>query len=417
MMSNNIVTFGCRLNTYESEKIKQILEEMKIDNVIVINTCAVTAEAERQARQSIRKLSHENPEKKIIVTGCSATLNKDMYQKMPEVHMVIENEKKYEIGLELNNINKNELPVFNYSNSVLHGFEGKARAFLQIQNGCNNYCSFCIIRIARGKSVSFPTDQILEQAFEFIDQGYSEINLTGVDISSFNYDNHTLGTLIQLLLKKLPNHVKLRLSSLDPAVIDESMFDALHEERLLPHWHLSLQSGDNSVLKKMLRRHTREQVIEVINKAKEVRPNIAFGADIITGFPTETDEEFENTYNLILETKIPLLHVFPYSDRPGTVANQLYPKIDHKTAKKRAKKLRELGKKNLKEAMESVINTEITFLIEKQDNNFYLGKSEHFFQVLYKPSCGSNIQSIGTIKNVTAKKLLEKNGKLYLYCE
>ncbi|MDR0632560.1 MAG: tRNA (N(6)-L-threonylcarbamoyladenosine(37)-C(2))-methylthiotransferase MtaB [Holosporales bacterium] len=415
-----VITFGCRLNTYESERIKQKLKD--IDDIIVVNTCAVTAEAERQARQAIRKLHKENPEKKIIVTGCSATLNKSVYEKMPQVYAVIANQEKNHIQSALNNLNNSHnlnntspadfLPVLNADTTanatitpteqVLYGFEGRSRAFLQIQTGCDNCCSFCVIRKARGPSKSFPVLQILKQAGTFVHQGYREINLTGVNITSFNSDGYTLGSLIQLLLSAFPQSIRFRLSSLDPADIDDSLLGALRNHRLLPHLHLSLQSGDNSVLKKMLRRHTSETAAQAIALSRAIRPDIVFGCDIICGFPTETEEMFENTCNFVEKNGIPLLHVFPYSDRPGTVAQSLSPKVPKAVKKDRARRLRAIGQSILAQTMNAFVGTEVPMLIEKEANGEFSGKTDHFLPIVAR--CADEAK-VGDVVSVVIKRV------------
>lgn len=410
----SVITFGCRLNTYESEKIKQTLERHHIDDIIVVNTCAVTAEAERQARQAIRKLKRENPHKKIIVTGCSATIHQSIYEKMPQVDKVVDNTQKNFINnfLPLPQIQTSDFPILTPSSKeLLSGFEGKSRAFLQIQTGCNNVCSFCVIRIARGKSVSFSWTEILEQAQKFVDQGYQEINLTGVDITSYENEDRTLGILVQMLLKTLPSHIHIRLSSLDPAAIDESLYEAMADKRLLPHWHLSLQSGDPFVLRRMIRRHSPENILHLSEKVRLIRPELALGADIIVGFPGETEEMFMNTCYLVKQCKISLLHVFPYSDRPGTLATTLTPKIPSPDKRERAKRLREIGNFILQEAMKDKIGQKVKVLIEqKNKEEVFYGKTEHFFPIEVQ---GKSFE-LGHFYEVQVAHIQEKNNHLSL---
>lgn len=372
---SQVITFGCRLNALESEKIRKFLKQNHQSGTIVVNTCAVTAEAERQARQAIRKLRREHPTARIIVTGCSATIHQEIYQKMPEVDTVV------------GNVNKSDpkafcspdvVPIVSAQDEVLTAFEGKARAFLQIQNGCNNACTFCVIRIARGRSVSFPFSKILRQAQEFARQGYQEITLTGVDIASYLLEGRTLGLLVQDLLKNLPPTVYLRLSSLDPAIVDEPLCEALANPRLLPYWHLSLQSGDATVLKRMARRHTSDDLLALARKARSFRPDLLLGADIIVGFPGETETMFLNTCDLVEKVGIAWLHIFPYSDRPGTVATTLTPKIPMQEKKRRLQHLRQIGQKLLNEFMTNLVGKSVIGLVEQASGTCLTGKTEHF---------------------------------------
>ncbi|MDR1597454.1 MAG: tRNA (N(6)-L-threonylcarbamoyladenosine(37)-C(2))-methylthiotransferase MtaB [Holosporales bacterium] len=447
-----VITFGCRLNTVESEHIKNVLKDNDIDDVIVVNTCAVTAEAERQARQAIRKLKLAHPERRIIVTGCAATINRALYEAMPQVDCVVLNEHKYEAqsflsdahagvateGGPLNghagvavecenqsggpqNVNKssahapaapsNALPM--YSPRLLPQFEGKSRAFLQIQTGCDNFCTFCVTRLARGKSISVPLVQILEQAKQFTDMGYKEINLTGVNICSYKDEAHSLAHLITRLLSEFPEDVRIRLSSLDPCAIDDALLGVMREKRVLPHWHLSLQSGDATVLSKMLRRHTPEDVVRVVDRVRGVRPEIALGADVITGFPGETPEMFDNTCALVERCGIALLHVFPYSDRPGTVAETMTNKVPQPVKVERAKRLRRIGEQILRDEQHKLIGQIVDVFVEKDirpehdkmnehldgfgrdENKLYTGKTEHS-----EPSeMNKNLDSVGKDAN------------------
>lgn len=373
-----IVTFGCRLNTLESEKLKQSLREQNVHDVIVVNTCAVTAEAERQARQAIRKLRREHPHHKLVVTGCSATLQKALYEAMPEVDKVVTNRDKghlLTLGLSANALLKEE---FAAESALLAGFEGRSRAFLQIQNGCDNACTFCVIRIARGRSVSFPFEDILRQAQAFAEKGIQDITLTGVDIASYDNKGRTLGRLVQDLLTQLPSTVRLRLSSLDPARVDESLLEALQCPRLLPFWHLSLQSGDATVLRRMARRHTPEVILELAQKARRIRPDLLLGADIIVGFPGETEEMFQNTCRLVKQARVAWLHIFPYSDRPGTVAQGLTPKLSMAEKKDRLQRLRQVGQKVLEETMDSFVGTTVEALVERCEGGRCWGKTAHY---------------------------------------
>jgi threonylcarbamoyladenosine tRNA methylthiotransferase MtaB len=408
-MSSKVVTFGCRLNTYESEQIKYSLDLAGIKDAIIVNTCAVTAEAERQARQTIRKLYRENPNKRIIVTGCSANVNKTIYQKMPEVSSVMTNEEISNfLFTQNNNIqNENSLPVFN-NKTVIPNFEGRSRAFIPIQTGCDNYCSFCLIRIARGRARSFPIKDIIEQARIFADNGYLEITLTGVNVSSFLYDGQDLGELIRILLAKLQDKVRLRLSSLDPADINDSLLNAFNNPRLLPHLHLSAQSGDDEILRKMLRRHTRKDAEIAMEKIRKIRPDIVLGADILCNFPTETEEMFENTCDFVKKNEIALIHVFNYSDRPGTVSEKLVPKVPKQIAKERARKLIAIRKEMQYEVMKSFIGRKVNFLIEKEKKKVFFGKIDHFLPI-FAPN--NNFQSKVGIGNVCLVTIMDIDKK------
>lgn len=377
-----VVTFGCRLNSYESERIRQALRAECIDDVIVVNTCAVTAEAERQARQKIHQLARRNPGARIVVTGCSATVHPEMYARLPGVVRVLPNAYKSNVALFTHPDRPIEaLPVA--PPQALFGFEGRARAFLQIQMGCNNYCSFCLIRVARGKAYSLPVEAILEQARGFVVQGFREINLTGVDICSFRSDDGgALGQLLLRLLDALPEDVFLRLSSLDPAAIDADMYTALQEPRVLPYWHLSIQSGDDLILRSMLRRHTAAMVKDVVARARAVRPETVLGSDLIVGFPGETAAMFAHTMELVEQCKIALLHVFPYSDRPGTVAEGLQPKVPQVEKKDRLQQLVACGARVLQGVAERCIGQEILCMVEKVEAGYALGKTDSFLPFL-----------------------------------
>jgi threonylcarbamoyladenosine tRNA methylthiotransferase MtaB len=427
--NQQVITFGCRLNTFESEHIKHVLKQNDLHDVIVVNTCAVTAEAERQARQAIRKLKLAYPDKRIVVTGCAATISREVFENMPQVDRVISNEQKNDPQLFANALAAGVFPSKERSADQLEerfsdqlkvlsspkfipNFEGKSRAFLQIQTGCDNYCSFCVIRIARGKSVSYPVSQILAQAQQFADKGYQEINLTGVNITSFNSEGYRLGDLINLLLERIPT-VRIRLSSLDPGELDNALFDIMRDERVLPHWHLSLQSGDPTVLARMLRRHTPDDIISIVNRVRNIRPEIAIGADIIVGFPGESQEMFENSCELVQQCKIALLHVFPYSDRPGTVASSLLQKVPPRVKAERAQQLRRIGTDVLRETLQSLVGRDVLAFVEQEmpidlsvnAKPCYSGKTEHFFRIVI---CGQNAP-IGRFVKVKVDRILPDN--------
>ncbi len=343
----NVVTLGCRINTYESEVFKEKFKN--IDNLIIVNTCAVTGEAERQCRQTIRKLRKEHPDARIVVTGCAAQIAPEKFAAMQEVDLILGNKEKTEIEKYLSqNLNEKTIvgDIMSYDGCdpyMITGFEGRHRAFVQIQQGCNHRCSYCIIPYARGKNRSVPTENILTQIRELLNQGFKEICLTGVDICSYT---PSFSTLIQTILEEIPELPSLQFGSLDPAAIDNKFIELLKKHKNIhSYFHFSIQSGDNDVLKQMRRRHTREMIITLCKKIREARPDAIFGADFICGFPTESDENFQNTVKLVHEAGITKLHVFPYSERPGTPA-AARKQIPVEIRKERAKILRKQGECN-----------------------------------------------------------------------
>jgi threonylcarbamoyladenosine tRNA methylthiotransferase MtaB len=400
-MSENIITFGCRLNSYESEIIRDALTSGGLDNVIVFNTCAVTKEAERQARQAIRKARKEHPDKQIIVTGCAAQINPKLFSEMKEVDKVIGNEEKlrpesYKMSeafttndakIAVNDI----MSITETASHLISGFEGKARAFVQVQNGCNHRCTFCIIPYGRGNSRSVPVGEIVTQVRKLVEAGYNEVVLTGVDISDYGKDlpgQPTLGQMMRRLLALVPELPRLRLSSIDVAEIDIDIMKLIAEEpRLMPHIHISLQAGDDMILKRMKRRHLRADVINFCKTVRDLRPGIAFGADIIAGFPTETDEMFANTLNLVTEAEIPFLHIFPYSEREDTPAAKM-PQVPPAIRKERAAALRMAGDIQLNRFMQQAIGTTAKVIMEKED----FGRTEHFTTVQF-----SKAHQVGSI--------------------
>jgi len=338
-----VVCFGCRINSFEAEILKEKFKQT--DNLIIVNTCAVTAEAERQCRQTVRKLRKENPDAKIVVTGCAAQINPAQFAKMDEVDLILGNREKAEIEKYLSGpvVEKTLVgDIFaydDYDKYVITGFEGRQRAYVQIQQGCNHRCTYCIIPFARGNNRSVPEEDILHQIEILLKQGFSQICLTGVDACSYQ---PSLSGLVAHILQKFPDLPSLQFGSLDPAAVDDEFIALVGQyQNIYPHFHLSVQSGDNLILKRMRRRHTREQVIELCQKIRHNRPETTFGADFICGFPTETIEAFENTCRLVTEAGIDKLHVFPYSERPGTPA-ALMPQIDMEERRRRAKILRGL---------------------------------------------------------------------------
>lgn len=385
-MTTQVITFGCRLNAYESEVIRENAQKAGLENAIVFNTCAVTAEAERQARQSIRKHRRENPLAKIIVTGCGAQINPDSFSQMPEVDQVLGNmeklESKYFISHEdharviVNDI----MAIQETAEHLISSFDGRSRAFIQVQNGCNHRCTFCTIPFGRGNSRSVPFGVIVDQVRLLLEKGFQEIVLTGVDITAYGEDlpgKPTLGQIIKRLLAQIPELPRLRLSSLDSVEVDTDILHVFeHESRLMPHFHLSLQAGDDMILKRMKRRHSRQDAIDICQKIRSLRPDVIFGADIIAGFPTETNEMFENTLRIIDECDLAFLHVFPYSPRQGTPAARM-PQVKKAIIKERAARLREAGQRNFHKTLTQFIGRKVNVLLETENQ----GHSEHFLKV------------------------------------
>lgn len=342
-----VITFGCRINSYESEVLKEKLAN--IEDTIIINTCAVTSEAERQCRQMVRKLRKENPHAKIIVTGCSAQINPQKLSQMEEVDLVLGNKEKKDILKYISSPITNKTVVGNIFDNhdcdsyLITGFEGRQRAFVQIQQGCDHRCTYCIVPYARGHNRSVNQKEILQQIKKLINEGFLEICLTGIDACSYK---PSFSGLVKYILDEIKTDFQLQFGSLDPAAVDDELIQLISKDkRLTPHFHLSIQSGDNMILKRMKRRHSREDVINLCQKIRKLRTGATFGADFICGFPTETEEMFQNTLNLVDEAGINKLHVFPYSERAGTPA-ALMPQIPIEIRKERAKRLREKGEKN-----------------------------------------------------------------------
>jgi len=397
--NHEVVTFGCRLNTYESEVIKNNLALSNMDNVIVFNTCAVTKEAERQAKQAIRHHKKNNPDVKIIVTGCAVQANPGLFANMDEIDKIIGNEEKMRpefYTFDSERILVNDIMSINTTAThLVEHFDGKSRAFIQVQNGCNHRCTFCIIPFGRGNSRSVPVGAIVNQVRVLVQQGYREIVMTGVDVTAYGPDlpgRPTFAQMIKRVLFAVPELQRLRLSSIDVAEIDDELFEMMaYEKRLMPHFHISLQAGDNMILKRMKRRHNREQILDFCHKMRALRPDVAFGADIIAGFPTETDEMFENTKRLISEASLQYLHVFPYSPRPETPAARM-PQVEKVVRKARAAILRAEGESELQKFLVQHIGKEANILVES-DNK---GHTENFIPVkfLSNQESGSIITSV-----------------------
>jgi threonylcarbamoyladenosine tRNA methylthiotransferase MtaB len=363
-MSVDILTLGCRLNAFESEAMRRMAAEAGLEDVIVINTCAVTAEAERQARQAIRKAARERPQARLVVTGCSAQISPEAFAAMPEVSEVIGNAEKMDLAtwrdlaavpvkardfgisaaekMRVSDI----MEVKETANHLIDGFDGRARAFVQVQNGCDHRCTFCVIPYGRGNSRSVPMGEVVAQIRRLAENGTGEAVLTGVDLTSYGKDlpgQPALGALVKAILRHVPELPRLRLSSIDQVEADGDLLDALAtSERLMPHLHLSLQAGDDLILKRMKRRHLRADAISFCDKVRRLRPDIVFGADLIAGFPTETEEMFSRSLNIVEECGLTHLHVFPYSARPHTPAARM-PALPRAVVKERAARLRASG--------------------------------------------------------------------------
>jgi threonylcarbamoyladenosine tRNA methylthiotransferase MtaB len=379
-----VLTFGCRLNLVESEAMRRAALTCGRTNLVIVNTCAVTAEAVRQARQTIRRVKRERPGAEIVVTGCAAQIDPGQFAAMPEVFRVLGNSEKTDpaswarggVRVDVANIMAaNAAPTI-----LTEGIEDHTRAFLAVQTGCDHRCSFCIIPFGRGPSRSVPHDEVARAARRLADNGFREIVLTGVDLTSYGADlcgAPALGGLVKEILRAVPKLERLRLSSIDCIEADEDLIRAFAEEpRLMPHLHLSLQSGDDLILKRMKRRHRRAGAIQLCAELRQLRPEIVFGADLIAGFPTETEEMFENTLELIADCGLTHLHVFPFSARPGTPAAKM-PQVAPEIVKARAKRLREAGDAALREHLEAQTSKTFRVLTERGG----AGRTEDFTRV------------------------------------
>jgi threonylcarbamoyladenosine tRNA methylthiotransferase MtaB len=377
-----IITFGCRLNTYESAAMGELARAEGLTDAVIVNTCAVTAEAERQARQAIRKAKRERPGAQIIVTGCAAQIDPARYAAMAEVDRVLGNKEKLEAAsfsadtvapVHVSDI----MALTETAGHMLGGFEDRTRAFVEIQQGCDHRCTFCIIPFGRGNNRSAPIGAIAEQIRALVEAGYNEVVLTGVDIAGYGKDlpgAPSLGQLVRRLLAAVPELKRLRLSSLDPAVIDDELLRAVADEaRLMPHLHLSLQAGDDLILKRMKRRHSRDDAVALATHLRRLRPDIALGADLIAGFPTESDAAFENTLALVEDCGLTHLHVFPYSERPGTPAARM-PQLPKPVRKARAKALRDAGEAALVRFLKTRIGKTESVLVETGGS----GRTAHY---------------------------------------
>ncbi|SCA56473.1 Threonylcarbamoyladenosine tRNA methylthiotransferase MtaB [Candidatus Terasakiella magnetica] len=385
MSEAKVVTLGCRLNTYESEVMRKNAEEAGLDNAVIINTCAVTGEAVRQARQTIRKMRKKDPNAKIIVTGCAAQIDPEAFAEMDEVDRVIGNKEKLEVEsflpertelIEVTDI----MEVRETAHHLIDGFDGHTRAFIEVQQGCDHRCTFCIIPFGRGPNRSVPIGEIVDRVKNLVERGYREVVLTGVDVTSYGPDlpgKPSFGQMVRRVLSNVPQLPRLRLSSLDPAAIDEDLLEVIsNEPRLMPHFHLSLQSGEDMILKRMKRRHTVLDAISLCDEIKKRRPDAVFGADIIAGFPTEDEAMFATTMETLARCNITFAHVFPYSSREGTPAARM-PQVPGDVRKARAAKIRALGEAALDEFMAERVGKTVSVLVEK--NN--AGHCEHYCPV------------------------------------
>jgi threonylcarbamoyladenosine tRNA methylthiotransferase MtaB len=380
-MSVDVLTFGCRLNAYESQVMRD--HAAALDDTIIVNTCAVTAEAERQARQAIRRAHRDRPQARIVVTGCAAQIAPEVWAALPGVHRVLGNVEKLDAASWAPDAPGAVSDIMAARETAAHlvtEFAGRARAFVQVQQGCDHRCTFCIIPFGRGPSRSVPLGAILAQAQALTQAGYQELVLTGVDIASYGADlpgRPSLGQTVRRLLALLPGLPRLRLSSLDPAAIDDDLWRLIAEEpRLMPHLHLSLQAGSDLILKRMKRRHLTQDARAAISQARRLRPGIAIGADLIAGFPTETDALFAETLDFVTEMKMPFLHVFPYSARPGTPAARM-PVVPMAARRERAGLLRAAGAAAAERFQRARIGTDLSVLTETDET----GHCEHFAPV------------------------------------
>ncbi|MBW7972795.1 tRNA (N(6)-L-threonylcarbamoyladenosine(37)-C(2))-methylthiotransferase MtaB [Bradyrhizobium sp. BR 10289] len=402
-MSVDIVTFGCRLNAFEAEVIRREAEGAGLSDTIVINSCAVTNEAVAQVRQSIRKLKRERPGARIVVTGCAAQTQSAMFADMEEVDRVVGNDDKmrsdawrearnaFDLGAGEKIAVSDIMAVREMAPHLIDGFaSGLPRAFVQVQNGCDHRCTFCIIPYGRGNSRSVPMGAVVDQVRALAERGHAEIVLTGVDLTSYGTDlpgAPKLGLLTKQILRHVPELKRLRISSIDSIEADSDLLDAIADDsRLMPHLHLSLQSGDDMILKRMKRRHSRSDAIRFCDQARRLRPDIVFGADIIAGFPTETEEMFSRSLDLVEECGLTFLHVFPYSPRPGTPAARM-PQVAGGVIKERAKRLRAAGEAALRRRLQAEIGARRDVLIERGS----LGRTEHYLPVAIVGECVGSV--------------------------
>jgi len=408
-------TLGCRLNAYESEAMKDLAQTAGLKNAHIVNTCAVTAEAVRKSKQEIRKIRRANPDAQIIVTGCAAQIDPDSFAQMTEVNAVIGNTEKMQpdtwnrlnggfIGDTEKVLVDDIMSVTETAGHLIDGFGTRSRAYVQVQNGCDHRCTFCIIPYGRGNSRSVPAGVVVDQIKRLVDRGYNEVVLTGVDLTSWGADLPSapkLGDLVMRILKLVPDLNRLRISSIDSIEVDENLMQAIATEpRLMPHLHLSLQHGDDLILKRMKRRHLRDDAIRFCQEARRLRPDMTFGADIIAGFPTETEAHFENSLRLVKECDLTWLHVFPYSPREGTPAARM-PQVNGTAIKTRAAQLRAAGDRQVETHLAQQIGQTHQILMENPN----MGRTAQFTEVTF-----ASPQTEGAI--VTAKITGRTKGQL-----
>lgn len=420
MSDPEVLTFGCRLNAFESEVIQEHARAAGLDGAVVVNTCAVTTEAVRQAAQAIRKLRRERPGVRIIVTGCAAQLDPQRFAAMPEVDYVIGNEPKRQLQT-FESISQamaagdagervvvtDIMEARETAGHLITGFGARARAFVEIQNGCDHQCTFCIIPLARGPSRSVPAGVVVDQIRALTERGYREVVLTGVDITSYGSDlpgGMTLGLLVSKILRLIPGLPRLRLSSIDTIEADQELMKAIaEEERLMPHFHLSLQAGDDMILKRMKRRHARREAVEFCDAVRRARPDAVFGADLIAGFPTETEEMFANSLRLVDDCALTFLHVFPFSPRPGAPAARM-PQISRDIIKDRAQRLRTAGQAALDRYLLDQYGRRVDILMERRD----MGRTRQFAEV----QLASPVEGISAGDIISAQVIGAANGIL-----
>ena len=415
MSAPKFTTLGCRLNAYETEAMKELAGAAGVQDAVVVNTCAVTAEAVRKAKKEIRKLRRENPDATLIVTGCAAQTEPETFIAMPEVSKVIGNTEKMQAatwnGMAPDLIGQTEpvqvddiMSVTETAGHLIDGFGTRSRAYVQVQNGCDHRCTFCIIPYGRGNSRSVPAGVVVEQIKRLVGKGYNEVVLTGVDLTSWGADlpaNPKLGDLVMRILKLVPDLPRLRISSIDSIEVDENLMQAIATEpRLMPHLHLSLQHGDDLILKRMKRRHLRDDAIRFSEEARKLRPDMTFGADIIAGFPTETEAMFENSLKLVDECALTWLHVFPYSPRQGTPAARM-PAVNGKDIKARAARLRAAGDRAVADHLAAQHGKTHHILME----NPRMGRTEQFTEVSFEADQPESQIVTATITGARAHQL------------
>jgi threonylcarbamoyladenosine tRNA methylthiotransferase MtaB len=414
-----VVTFGCRLNALEAEVMRGHAAAAGLDDAIIVNTCAVTTESERQARQAIRRARRENPGATIVVTGCAAQIDAARFAAMPEVDHVVGNAEKMKAEtfaalargpLPARVVVNDIMSVRETASHMLEGFEGRARAFVEVQHGCDHRCTFCIIPFGRGPSRSAPVADIVAQAERLVAAGTNELVLTGVDLTAYGADlpgTPTLGRMVRRLLDGVPALRRLRLSSIDVAEVDDELFRLIvSEPRLMPHLHLSLQAGDDMILKRMKRRHSRSQAIGFCARVHAERPDVAFGADLIAGFPTETDAMFENTLAMVADAGLTWLHVFPYSARPGTPAARM-PALPGAVVRERARRLRTTGNAARDRFLASCVGATEEVLVEQPG----LGRTPRYAHVVLTDAAAAPVAATGAV--VPARITAARDGRLH----